>query len=212
MNADKAAKNLAAIRQLMERPIRYSTMSGLSGILAGLAALVGVAIDRHVYNHYLPREAMWINIFVWAGVFIAAFTCSAVLTHIRERKQNMPFWSPVKRRILMTILTPFICGIGLTVAIMYRWYIKDGPNQWGLIPAICMTFYAVALWQVGSFSIGELRVMAVAFILAALVSACFFQADIPGLEKGTAPSWALGITFGGFHIIYGLVVWIRHGG
>lgn len=212
MNADKAAENLAVIRQLMERPIRYSTMSGLSGIFAGLAALVGVAVDRHVYNHYPPRQAMWINIFVWAGVFVAAFACSVVLTHIRERGQGMPFWSPIKRRILMTILTPFVCGVGLTAAIMYRWYIGDGPNQWGLIPAICMTFYGVALWQVGSFSIGELRVMAVAFILAGLLSACFFQFTIPGLKEGTASCWTLGITFGGFHIIYGLVVWIRHGG
>ncbi len=212
MNADKAAENLAAIRQLMERPIRYSTMSGLSGIFAGFAALVGVAVDRHVYIHYPVHQAIWINIFVWAGVFVAAFTCSAVLTYIRERRQGMPFWSPIKRRILMTILTPFICGVGLTAAIMCRRYIGDGPNQWGLIPAICMTFYGVALWQVGSFSIGELRVMAVAFILAGLVSGCFFQYTIPGLKEGTAPSWALGITFGGFHIIYGLVVWIRHGG
>ena len=180
MKADKAAKNLAAIRQLMERPIRYSTMSGLSGIFAGCAALVGVAVDSQVCDRYPPDEAMWVNIFVWAGVFVAAFTCVAVLTHIRERRQNMPFWSPIKRRILMTILIPFICGVGLTAAIIYRWYVKDGPNQWGLIPAIWMTFYGVALWQVGSFSIGELRVMAIAFILAGLLTAWRYQFTIPG--------------------------------
>ncbi|MDP6046884.1 MAG: hypothetical protein QGH94_16315 [Phycisphaerae bacterium] len=211
MNADKAAENLTVIRQLMERPIRYSTMSGLSGILAGCAALGGVAADWWV-SHNLPDDALWINALVWAGVFLTAFMSSAVLTYIRERKQGMPFWSPIKRRILMTILPPFVAGVGLTAGIMYRWSVGQGPNQWGLIPPIWMTFYGVALWQIGLFSAGELRAMGVAFILAGLVTACQYQHTIPGLEPGTAPYWTLGITFGGFHIIYGIIVWIRHGG
>ena len=211
MDADKAAENLTVIRQLMERPIRYSTMSGLSGILAGCAALGGVAADAWVCDN-LPDDALWINLLVWAGVFMTAFTCSAVLTYIRERKQGMPFWSPVKRRILMTILPPFVAGIGLTLAIIHRWQTGDGPNQWGLVPPIWMTFYGVALWQIGLFSAGELRAMGIAFILAGLVTACEYQYTIPGLEQGTAPYWTLGITFGGFHIVYGIIVWIRHGG
>ncbi len=212
MDADKAAENLTVIRQLMERPIRYSTMSGLSGILAGLAALGGVATDAWVCNNNMPADAMWINMFVWGGVFMTAFTCSVVLTHIRERKQGMPFWSPVKRRILSTILPPFVCGIGLTFAIMHRWSTGDGPNQWGLVPPIWMTFYGVTLWQIGRFSATELRVMGLAFMLAGLITACRYQYSIPGLTPGTAPYWTLGITFGGFHIVYGIIVWIRHGG
>ena len=49
-------------------------------------------------------------------------------------------------------------------------------------------------------------------LLAGLVAACCFQYTIPGLTPGTAPYWTLGITFGGFHIVYGTIVWIRHGG
>jgi len=211
MDADKAAENLTVIRQLMERPIRYSTMSGLSGILAGCAALGGVAADAWVCDN-LPDDALWINLLLWAGVFMTAFTCSAFLTYIRERKQGMPFWSPVKRRILVTILPPFVAGVGLTLAIIHRSYTGDGPNQWGLIPPIWMTFYGVTLWQIGLFSAGELRAMGIAFILAGLVTACEYQYSIPGAELGTAPYWTLGITFGGFHIVYGIIVWIRHGG
>ena len=211
MDADKAAENLTVIRQLMERPIRYSTMSGLSGILAGVAALGGVAADAWVCDN-LPNNALWINLLVWAGVFTVAFASSAILTYIRERKQNMPFWSPIKRRILMTILPPFVAGVGVTMAIVYRSCIGDGPNQWGLIPPLWMLFYGVTLWQIGLFSAGELRAMGAAFILAGLISGCFFQYSIPELTPGTAPYWTLGVTFGGFHIVYGTVVWIRHGG
>ena len=212
MDAEKAAEQLSVIRQLMERPVRYSTQSGLSGILAGIAALLGMWIDSTVSSAYPFETAIWINSAVWTGMFLAAFGSVTVLTYLRERRRAMPFWSPLKMKILRTIALPFIAGVGLTIAIMHRRYVGDGPNQWGLIPAIWMTFYGVALWQVGEFAVVELRIMGVAFVLAGIVAAIKFQADIPGLEPGTAMYWTLGITFGGFHIIYGIIVWIRHGG
>lgn len=203
MHTERAAEDLRVIRQLMERPVRYSTMSGVSGILAGGAALAGLAGDRYVSSQYPPDLAMWIVMFVWAAVFAVAFTGVVVLTRLREISQNMPFWSPVKRKILLTILPPFVAAVGLTLVIVFHWYLGIGPNQWGLIPSIWMLFYGVACWQVGEFSIKEIRLMGAAFILAGLIAGGFFQ---------IYPYVALGITFGGFHIVYGVVVWIRHGG
>ncbi|MBS3734963.1 MAG: hypothetical protein KGY99_08545 [Phycisphaerae bacterium] len=206
-NARKAAENLAVIRQLMERPIRYSTMSGLSGIVAGAAAVGGLLLDWHVSAAYAdhPRLAMWCNVVVWGVVFLIALAGVGVMTTIRERRQGLPFWSPAKRRILATILPPFVAAVGLTVAIVYRWYVHVGPNEWGLIPPIWMAFYGVACWHVGGMSIPEIRVLGVAFIAAALPSAAFFQ-------SWTYPYWTLGVTFGGFHVVYGLVVLKRYGG
>lgn len=205
MDANRAADELKAIRELMERPVRYSTMSGLSGVLAGLASLAGVFADLYVSGRYAdrPAEAVRINMGIWAGVFLAAFAAATVPTRLRERKRGMPFWSRIKKQILLTILPPFVGGVGLTAAIVCRWWIGDGPNMWGLIPAIWMLFYGLALWQVGLFSPAEIRVLAVAFLLAGLAAAALFH---------TYPYWAMGLTFGGFHIVYGVVVWIRHGG
>ena len=203
MKPEKAAEELKVIRQLMERPIRFSTMSGLSAIVAGAAALGGCAADSYFTATYPPRQAVWINMVVWAAVFVAAFASVVLLTRWRERKQGMPFWSSIKRRILLTILPPFVAGVGLTLVVMYRWYHGMGPNQWGLIPAIWMGFYGVTLWQLGEFSPLEVRVLGAAFIAAGIVTATDYQA---------LPYDALGVTFGGFHIVYGIIVWIRHGG
>ena len=41
------------------------------------------------------------------------------------------------------------------------------------------------------------------FLAASVLSAAYWQ---------YAPYWTLGITFGGFHIVYGVIVWVRHGG
>jgi hypothetical protein len=205
MNADKAARELKVIRQLMERPVRYSTMSGLSGILAGLAALGGLAADWAISSAWqdTPRMAMKINVLVWAGVLAVAFAGAVICTRLRERRQNMPFWSGVKKRILLTILPPFVAGVGLTLIIAYRWHTGWGPNEWGLIPAIWMLFYGLALWQVGLLSPVEVRLMGAAFLACGLAAALWFQ---------PYPYWSLGVTFGGFHIVYGLAVWVRHGG
>jgi len=217
MDTEKAARELKAIRELMERPVRYSTQSGLSGILAGAVALAGCGADWAVSEHYRqhPSAAFWINLVVWGVVFVTAFASVVVLTRLRERRCGMPFWSSIKRRILLTILPPFFAGAGLTLAIAFRWYYGIGPNMWGLIPSIWMTFYGVACWQVGELSIREMRVMGAAFIASGLIVACLLPAKLIVAAGGTLdyePYWTIGITFGGFHLIYGLVVWIRHGG
>ena len=203
MDADKAAAELRVIRQLMERPVRYSTQSGLAAVLAGAAALAGLAADWYFWRRHGPAEAMWINLGVWTAVFVVAFLGAVVLTRIRERRRGMPFWSSIKKRLLLTILPPFVAAVGLTAAIMYRWYFGVGPNMWGLIPAVWMLFYGVACWQVGLFGAAELRVMGAAFVAAGLVAGAFFHLH---------PYMALGLTFGGLHIVYGVIVWIRHGG
>jgi hypothetical protein len=213
MNAEQAAAELKVLRALMERPIRLSTMSGLSGILAGCAALAGLAADWQVSNTVNDtHQAFWINLIVWAGVFVTAFTSALVLTRLRERRQNMPSWSPVKARILRAILPPFVGGVALTLAIACHWYTLTGPNEWGLIPAIWMLFYGVALRSVGEFAPPEVGGLGIAFLAAGAVCATFFQYAIPGLAPQMTPYFTLGLTFGGFHLVYGAVVWKRYGG
>jgi len=206
MDPDKAAEHLKVIRQLMERPVRCSTLSGLSAILAGCAALGGLALDHHFSTRYDAVTAFWINLVVWLAVFAAACAAVTTLTYLREHREGLPFWSAAKRRGLMTIVPPFAAGAGLTLAVVYRWYLGIEPNQWGqwgLIPAVWMLFYGVACWEVGEFSNREIRFLGAAFILAGLAAGAFCQPH---------PYWAMGITFGGFHIVYGIIVWIRHGG
>ena len=217
MDAQKAANELTVIRQLMERPVRYSTASGLSGLFAGLAALAGAWFDYHI----TPRIAQvlydadpetlasaedWEFIVaagVWAAVFGVAFLATIILTRIRERKQGMPFWSPVKWKILRTIALPFLACVGLTFAMYYRWTLPHAFPQWHLAPSIWMLFYGVALWQLGEFSIREIRLLGVAFVLAGIATAACLQ---------DYPFQCLAATFGGFHIVYGVIVWMRHGG
>ena len=202
MDADKAAHELTVIRELMERPVRYSTQSGLAGILAGLAATAGAALSQHVWWRFELTRAVRVNFVLWTAVFVVALVGNLVLAGLRERRHGIPAWSRVKMRILRTILPPFIAAVGLTLATVHHWHQSGIDVQGWLIPAIWMLFYGLALWQLGEFTNIETRVMGLAFLLAGILSATFFQ---------DYPHAALGVTFGGFHIVYGVVVSLRHG-
>jgi len=216
MDATKATQELTVIRQLMERPIRFSTMSGLAAIQAGIWALLGVAADGWAWSRCTTyTDALLCSMAVWGGVLGLSLVGVIALTRRRERQQTMPWWSPVKRRILLTILPPFVAAIGLTFAICLRamhgdsdpdilpWQFAGHLAQGQLIPAIWMLFYGVTLWQLGQFSPVDVRVLGAAFIAAGLATAALWQWQ---------PYWAMAATFGGLHIVYGAVVWVRHGG
>ena len=207
MDAEKAAEELKIIRRLMERPIRCSVQSGLSGLIAGVAGLAATLADDAISAACQDDThlAAALCLTIWAATFVVTFVSVLLVAFVRERGRGMPFWTNVKVRILRTILPPFAVAVGLTTAIVWRWFHDIPANQWGMIWPIWMACYGLACWQVGEFSIAETRWMGVAFIATSIVHAFFLQAN-PDVY------WSLGISFGGFHIIYGLVVWVRHGG
>ena len=203
IDMEKAEENLKIIRELMERPVKYSTQSGLAGIVAGIIALCGNFADMFISRACNSTEATLYNIIIWSCVFVTALIAVLFLTRLREIKQGMPSWSRIKKKLLSTILPPFLAASGLTLVIIYRSHIHDGPNQWGLVLPLWMLTYGITCWQIGEFGVLEIRILGVLFIIASLITAAFFQ---------TEPYWTFGLTFGGLHILYGIVVWIRHGG
>ena len=208
MDQQRAAAELQVIRQLMERPIRFSTMSGKSGILAGAAALGGLAASGWVWRNFHPLgRQLLLSGLIWAGVFLLSLGGAILLTWRRERSQGMAFWTPVKRRVLSAVLPPFLAAMALTAGVVILlWSDPIGSaGLWMVIAPCWMLFYGVALWQVGQFSVPPVRALGVAFLAGGLVAAL-----LPPLMRD--PVATLGVSFGGFHLVYGLLVWRRYGG
>jgi hypothetical protein len=208
MDKDKAFQELQVIRALMERPIRYTTLGGKSAVLAGLAALAGTAADWAVWFSTPPPDftaALLASGAIWLGVLAVATAGTILLSWQREKRQGMPFWTSIKRRILATILPIFVASVGMTVGLVLHGLRHPESDPWVLIMPSWMLFYGVALWQLGLLSEPPVRVLAGAFFVAGL--ACCF---VPAILHNPVP--AMGATFGGFHLVYGLYVWRRYGG
>ena len=100
MDTQKATQELGIIRELMERPVRLSTLSGAAGLFAGVCALGGVWADATLWRLFPPAQAALVTCAVWATVFVVASAGVLVLTRLRERREGLPFWTTARRRVM----------------------------------------------------------------------------------------------------------------
>ncbi len=193
------------IKQLMKRSTRFISLSGLSGIAAGICALGGAWIangmlrkfGRH-YN-YEPfynqaSDSLTLQLMgLGAVVFLVALLLSFILTQQRARKLNLPLWDYTSRRLLVNIVIPLIAG-GFFILGM----LKHG--EWRFVAPACLVFYGLALINGSKYTLTDIRYLGYFEIL-------FGIASIWWVGFGLL-FWAIG--FGVLHIIYGTMMWWKY--
>lgn len=203
---------LTDIRQMMERSSRFISLSGLSGVAAGVCALVGAYFAYGIINPihlegsvkaegiketFQPqtlRDFMGNKLFMIALVtFIAALVLAFAFTWLRSHKNNVPVWGAAARRLMVNVSIPMIAG-GIYIFKL----IENGT--YGLIAPGCLLFYGLALLNASKYTLGEIKYLAYVQIVLGLIS-CWFIGY--GLYF-----WAAG--FGLMHIIYGILMWYRY--
>lgn len=199
---------LKDIKQMMERSSRFISLSGLSGIAAGLCALVGAwfAYDiignssRHKqYEHYYPdiialKQFMGYKLFrIALFTLIAAFILALLFTWIKSKKNNVPIWGSSSKRLLWNVAFPLIVG-GIFLLRMIQ------LGYFGMIAPGCLIFYGIALINAGKYTLGEVRYLGYCQVILGLIN-CWFLGY--GLYF-----WTIG--FGLMHIIYGTLMWWKY--
>lgn len=198
MTPEQAARHLRVIRELMERPLRQTTRSGAAGIIAGLLALAGAGLTWRLTGGQIvastPQMAQVGA--VWLGVLFLAAGANLLLTWRRSRQLERRYWGREQWHTALAIAPGFVLGAALTWSLGKCGY-------YSTIVACWMIFYGMAVWSVGLSSPIEVKVLGAAFFLAAVLGWGWIDVH---------PIAALAATFGGFHLVYGAVVWVRHGG
>jgi len=195
---------------MMERSSRFISLSGLSGIAAGICALVGAWYANDIINNtsrlarfratlktgsdvsirdYMGNPLLHIAVIT----FIAAFILAFLFTYIRSRKNNIPIWGKTARRLMINVSIPLIAG-GLYLLKLME------AGSFGLIAPGCLIFYGLALVNAGKYTLSEVRYLGYCELLLGLASLLFIGYGLY--------FWALG--FGILHIIYGIAMWWRY--
>jgi len=201
-------EQLREIRQLMEGSSRFLSLSGLSGVMAGVAALLG-ATAVYIYLGRTPlvdgsylaggsvteRPLAPLPFFVLTGglVFITALLAGFWFTYRRSRRTRQATWGPLSRRLVTNLAIPLASG-GVFILALYR----QGLVEW-IAPATLL-FYGLALLNASKFTFTDIRYLGLSEIALGLV-ACFFLGY--GLEF-----WTIG--FGLLHIVYGTWMWNKY--
>jgi hypothetical protein len=206
MQTEHAAtlETLKDIRSIMERSARFVSLSGWSGIWAGVTALAGAAVARTIIGDYvmasgdlLPadiKDPVYLKLFVLAGItFITAGIGAFFFTMRKVRRQGQTIWGGASKKLALSVMIPLIAGGLFCLA-----FIMSGDDAY-VAPA-CLAFYGLALVNGGKYTLGEIKYLGYSELLLGCICLYF-----PGYGLYF---WAIG--FGVMHILYGIIMWNRY--
>ncbi len=200
---------LADIRHMMSRTSRLLSLSGLSGVWAGLCALVaaGLAYAKagtypfegvDYYTAFFRQTGRVADIepYVFTSgliTMVVAVAGAVFFTMRRVRTTGTRLWNAQTRAMLEAMAVPLVAGGLLVIA---HWVHGD----YGYSASITLIFYGLALLAGGRYTLDEIRTLGYCEVALGVVTA-FFP------NYGT-DAWAFG--FGVLHIVYGGLMWWRY--
>jgi hypothetical protein len=194
-------QEISDIRRIMERSSRFLSLSGLSGIAAGLCAIIGAWLaDRLLHdfrNSHKTSEDFDVLQLQLLGlaviVFVTAVASAFFFTWRKAKSQGLPVWDHTSRRLFWNLIIPLISG-GLFILAMLQ------HGEWIFVSSACLIFYGLALVNGSKYTLHEIRWLGLMEIVLGLVNTQY-----PGYGLYF---WALG--FGVLHIIYGAMMWWKY--
>ncbi|HEX7900281.1 MAG TPA: hypothetical protein VF950_21110 [Planctomycetota bacterium] len=183
----EAVRDLARIRDLMERAGRYSHLSGLSALLAGLlgaAGAVACLVLRIDFNYpgHAPRLAA-----VWGAVLALAAGQHLGWTVLQARRRGEPAWSSMARQVALAQLPSLFIGAAIT-----GFGLQTG--QLDLLPPVWALAHGSSLLALGLWAGGRIQGAGVLFLATGAATLWWMK------EHGV---WMMLVAFGGYHVALG---------
>ncbi len=198
--------DLQHIKQMMERSSRFISLSGLSGIAAGVCALGGAWFANRKINFQeqgdksidyligaggiqLISDLLWIATFTFISAFISAF----FFTYLRSKKNKLPMWGSATLRLFWNTTIPMLVG-GIFIIRMMQYGLYD------FVAPACLIFYGLALVNASKYTLGEIRYLGLGQLALGIMNLWYVGYGLY--------FWAMG--FGLLHIGYGIMMWYRY--
>lgn len=197
-------KDIQSIRNLMERSSKFLSLSGLSGVLAGVYAVAGSAAAYYVLYQpdtpfdYHDTTSKAINISIKLIIIALLVLSASLITGYffamrKSKKIGTPFWSDTTRRLIINLAVPLVAG-GIFVILMLS------KGYYGAAAPATLIFYGLALVNASLNLFDEIRYLGYIEIVLGLFAAAFVGYGLY--------FWAFG--FGVLHIVYGLVMYKKY--
>lgn len=198
--------DLQHIKKMMERSSRFISLSGLSGIAAGVCALAGAWFASQKINCWVKGDCQLsllmtsdgyklINDLFWIATitFLAAFVSAFIFTYLRSKKNGTPMWGTTTVRLFWNMVIPITVGGIFLIRMMQL-------GEYQLVAPGCLIFYGLALVNASKYTLGEVRYLGYGQMLLGIFNLWWIGY---GLQF-----WAMG--FGILHIVYGVMMWWKY--
>jgi asparagine N-glycosylation enzyme membrane subunit Stt3 len=191
-------ETLQDIKRMMERSSRFISLSGLSGLSAGICALIGAYVAHGWINDFneqkIDQDSLRWKLVILAFVVLGLALVSSLYFTLRKAKQNkVSVWDHSSKKLLINLAIPLATGAAFIAGLIYH-------DEGRLVAAATLVFYGLALVNASKYTLRDIRYVGILEILLGIVSMYY-------AENGLY-FWALG--FGVIHIIYGLFMWWKY--
>ena len=193
------------IRNMMKKSTRFLSLSGLSGVFAGIFALAG-AYGAHLYlvSIYdscvrgdmgsLDRNEIYFNfILIAAVVLVLSISTAYFFSNRKAKREGNKLFDHTAIRVLINLCIPLVAGGLFCLALLYHGAIV-------FIAPCMLLFYGMALINASKYTYDDIRYFGICEIILGLINAF-------NLGNGLL-YWSLG--FGVLHIVYGAVMWFKY--
>ncbi len=207
-NENEQLEALQDIRKMMKESSRFLSLSGLSGILAGIYALAGAVAGRQLiknFNSQYPRGTSGFThdyqvlefqiLAICSLILILSVTTAFYMSGKKARKNGHKLLDHSSRKLLWSMAIPLLTGGIFCFAL-----IMHGGDYILLVSPAMLIFYGLALVSSSRLTLNDVKYLGYMEILLGLLS-CFYQGH--GIMF-----WSLG--FGVLHIIYGSIMWFKY--
>lgn len=198
-------QDLSEIRSMMERSTKFLSLTGLSGVLAGIYALAGAYIAYEIF-YFNPDEIIYdtlarqqlsasvIKLFAIAlAILILAVGTAIFLSYRKATRNGEKLWTATAKRMAISMAIPLFTG-GIFILIIFS------KGLIGLIAPVTLVFYGLALINASKFTYNEVKYLGLLEIVLGLVSSWYIGFGLL--------FWAIG--FGVLHIVYGIYMHLKY--
>lgn len=176
------------------------SLTGLSGVSAGLVALVAAClgyyfIGQHDINYLSDTQLMYPAdlivklVLIGVGAIFLAIFLGVFFTIKKSRKNDYPLWTKLTRKLLIVLFIPLVVGGVFCLALIFHGQIE-------FVAPSTLIFYGLALIAAESYTYSDIGYLGGCEVVLGLIGVF-----LPGYGLLL---WTVG--FGVLHIIYGVLM------
>lgn len=204
MENEKYLQDITEIKNMMNKSAQCLSLSGLSGVLAGIYALIGAWLAyKTIYfdnSTSVPYQGLIISessvyklLLIAISVLLASIITGIILSIKKAKKQSETIWNNASRRLIVNFAIPLATGGFFILFLIEKEYLD-------LIVPLTLIFYGLACINASKYTLRDVRYLGITIVAIGLLSTWFINYGLL--------FWALG--FGVCHILYGFTMYVKY--
>ncbi len=197
-------ESITHIRSIMERSTTFVSLTGLSGVMAGLFGLLtfvlvatklgSVTISDGIINRIAAeRDIQYFLAVIALSALVVTLLTALILTVRKAKKKGEAIWNSVSRRFAAHMFIPLCAGGLFTTALVLQ-------GQYQLVCPALLLFFGLALLNAARFVQMDMFWLGLVEISLGVIAAFWYEAGLI--------LWAVG--FGVSTMIYGILMYFKY--